>query len=523
MFPSYVVNSANKVLSSTKLGKTVHLDMAIVETQFNNVPSYSGVTQAAWHIVNGGDVPTCNMCDKPAKFLTGKRQYWSWCSNKCMGKDPVTLAKKRATNTERHGDPHPQRLDWVKQKQGDTMEQKYGFRNAFQVPEIKEKIKNDLIEQYGVDNSSKRGDIKAIISQKAKGRDMGVIMSKRVPTNLKKYGSTNNSNAHISDAARALLNDYDWMYTEYIVKENTGAKIGEMLGCTGEFVCRCLHELEIPIQYRRDSQAERDMCKYISSLFEIDRNNRKMIKPKELDAISHDLKVAFEMNGVYWHSEYRNPNNYYHYNKSAACNALGYTLFHITEGEWDGRQEAIKSLISRIGGASSALCASECEVAIIEHDMARDFFEENYYTDFAGGELFVAIVKDFDILSVAAITDMIVEQYCEKLYTNVEGGLDKIATFLFENSGVAIGYASNQNFPIFELVHSKNFEFVSDSDISCKYFQLSSPNKAICAYSFTGTDPESVDERVFSKIMKKAGLSRIWDAGTKLYKWNSGI
>lgn len=44
MFPSYVVNSANKVLSSTTLGKTVHLDMAIIETQINNVPSYSDVT-----------------------------------------------------------------------------------------------------------------------------------------------------------------------------------------------------------------------------------------------------------------------------------------------------------------------------------------------------------------------------------------------------------------------------------------------------------------------------------------------
>lgn len=49
-----------------------------------------------------------------------------------MGSDPQVLAKKRKTNKERHGDEAPQRLDWVKEKQAQTMIKNHGVANAFQ-------------------------------------------------------------------------------------------------------------------------------------------------------------------------------------------------------------------------------------------------------------------------------------------------------------------------------------------------------------------------------------------------------
>ena len=72
--------------------------------------------------------------------------------------------------------------------------------------------------------------------------------------------------------------------------------------------------------------------------------NEKIIEPYEIDIFLPDEKLAFEFNGLYWHSELRKP-NYYHKMKTDMCEDKEITLIHIWEDDWVQKREIIESVI----------------------------------------------------------------------------------------------------------------------------------------------------------------------------------
>lgn len=81
-------------------------------------------------------------------------------------------------------------------------------------------------------------------------------------------------------------------------------------------------------------------------------NDRIIIKPKELDIVSHKYKVAFEVNGERWHSdEFILERNFinsksYHSFKVTQASAVGYKLFFIWEHDWHFHKEIIKKAVT---------------------------------------------------------------------------------------------------------------------------------------------------------------------------------
>ena len=62
---------------------------------------------------------------------------------------------------------------------------------------------------------------------------------------------------------------------------------------------------------RQFSQKEEDLFNFIKSLtsFEVRHNDKKAIKPNEIDVYIPEIKIGFEFDGLYWHSEqYREKN-----------------------------------------------------------------------------------------------------------------------------------------------------------------------------------------------------------------------
>ena len=77
---------------------------------------------------------------------------------------------------------------------------------------------------------------------------------------------------------------------------------------------------------------------------EIIENSTHIIHPCELDIFLPELKIAFEYNGLYWHSDIYKENDY-HLNKRKKCEKLGIELFHIWEDDWIFKENQIKLLI----------------------------------------------------------------------------------------------------------------------------------------------------------------------------------
>ena len=77
---------------------------------------------------------------------------------------------------------------------------------------------------------------------------------------------------------------------------------------------------------------------------EIILNSRKIISPLELDIYLPKIKLAFEFNGTYWHSEiFRDIN--YHKNKLEKCKEKNIELIHIWEEDWNKKRDEIKLMI----------------------------------------------------------------------------------------------------------------------------------------------------------------------------------
>lgn len=55
---------------------------------------------------------------------------------------------------------------------------------------------------------------------------------------------------------------------------------------------------------------------------------------QELDVYVPGRKLAFEYDGLYWHSEEAGRGRGYHLAKTEACEKAGIRLVHVLESEW---------------------------------------------------------------------------------------------------------------------------------------------------------------------------------------------
>jgi len=111
------------------------------------------------------------------------------------------------------------------------------------------------------------------------------------------------------------------------------------------------------LKYRRTSDQEEAMYQYVvKSLnahygnelksYHHDSENRKVLENNyELDIWIPELLLAFEYNGMLWHSIDNGHGDGYHLKKTVQCEKKGIRLVHIWEDEWLHFPERTKSLI----------------------------------------------------------------------------------------------------------------------------------------------------------------------------------
>lgn len=146
--------------------------------------------------------------------------------------------------------------------------------------------------------------------------------------------------------------------------EYKGKKIPSIIICPehGEFQNDC-DKLLNPQVYiacpkcRADmyvSRAEEEIREFIESIYngKKEYNSRNVISPYELDFYLPEINLAFEYNGIYWHSDKVikrtgkfNSAEEYHKFKNDECSKLGIDLFHIKEEDYKNDKEQIFEFI----------------------------------------------------------------------------------------------------------------------------------------------------------------------------------
>ena len=96
------------------------------------------------------------------------------------------------------------------------------------------------------------------------------------------------------------------------------------------------------------SKKEKELFNYIETIAgetNIIQNDRTVLNGQEIDILLPNHNIAFEYNGLFWHSNIKKHKDY-HLNKTILCNSKNIKLIHIFEDDWLYKEDACKKLIN---------------------------------------------------------------------------------------------------------------------------------------------------------------------------------
>jgi very-short-patch-repair endonuclease len=305
-------------------------------------------------------------------------------------------------SVEKYGVKSTLELNYVKEKSKKTMNERYGVDYYSKCDNFKEQINNTCTEKYGVDHYSKTEEFKEIIRNS--------VLQKNILKN------------------EINIIDYQKNFFKVKCEKNHDYLIDR---CT--LKNRILYKTEIcticnPIGSFSNSGYETLFQDFIKNNYtqEIKYNLRNLISPQEIDVYLPDLKLAFEFNGLYWHSEI-NKEKDYHLNKTENCENQGIELLHIWDDDWLYKNDIIKSMIfKKLGKNENKIDSTDCKIKEIDNNnLIRYFLNNNHIQGFVGSKIKIGLFHNDELVSLMTFNKKNKEKYkllrfCDKVNTNIK-------------------------------------------------------------------------------------------------------
>lgn len=157
------------------------------------------------------------------------------------------------------------------------------------------------------------------------------------------------------------------------------------------------------------SHGENEIIEYIKKLLpnmEVIQRERTILSGGELDIYIPYYKIAFEFDGIQWHSERFGKGRYYHLHKTEKCNEKGITLFHIFEDEFIYHKQALFSKIKRIlkKDDSPKIGARKCSIAMLTKEEAEIFLNTYHIQGYGRSTIYIGLLYKKEIVSVMSFT-----------------------------------------------------------------------------------------------------------------------
>jgi len=189
------------------------------------------------------------------------------------------------------------------------------------------------------------------------------------------------------------------------------------------------------------SVGELELLEFVKSKYsgEIKHGDKNVLGGnREIDIYLPDLKLAFEYNGLYYHSiEMINDKNY-HKKKSEDCAKKGIRLVHIWADDWRLKRNILENFIlNAIGSISKKVYARKCVIQEISHDLSFEFLEEFHIQGGVKASLHLGIFdKEFNALQgVCSFTESkdLSWELVRYSANEVVGGLGKCVSYFCKN------------------------------------------------------------------------------------------
>lgn len=470
--------------------------------------------------------------------------------------------KRKRTLIEKYGVDNVQKIKEISLKTTETFRKKYGGRGLGS-KELAEITKNKLKEKYGSENIMKteygkemfRGEKNPV----KKGNEAAIKISKSLkgrPSKLK--GKTYEDIFGIEKAeliknkkADLILEDFtkkldiyvEHMNLELLDDKYKGAHYNHLWKCKkcgGEFeqIWNKIQQGFIcPVCFPRHqgySIVEKELAEFIKSLgFEIIENDRSLIPPREVDIVIPSLKVAFEFNGLYFHTEDFKTSPSYHLDKTVDLKKLGIRLYQIFEDEWVYKNTITKKRIENILGLNKGekINARECEIGLIDSKTKNHFLETYHIQGKDNSLVKLGLIYKGILVSVMTFSlgniakgfkrkDGVWElsRFCSDYNYSVRGAAGKLLSHFINN------YEWKQIFSYSDLRWSsgdiyRKLGFKTDEKIILNYWYTTGHCDRIHRFKLRKkkTEPKEIPEKI---LRIQEGYKIIWDCGNLKFTIN---
>lgn len=455
------------------------------------------------------------------------------CTNReCRNKKTIDV------NLVKFGSKNPMYLQSTKNKLKENIVSKYGVSNVFQLEKVKEKSKNTCLNKYGVEYASQSEEFQNNVKK----------------TSLEKYGVDNpfKSDKIKSKIKKTILDKYDVehpMHSEEIRKKTLIANdpfyIKYLKNNKSLFKCDCGNEHTFEIDsdnYWHRNKSNTKLCTICLPI-----GDSKSLKEKELfeficsnyagsiisgyrdnleiDIYLPDLKIGFEFNGLYYHSDKFKEKNY-HIDKTNYFREKGIRIIHIWEDDWIFQQEILKSQIKNwLNMSEDKIYARKCEIVIVDSNSAKNFLNENHLQGNVNSKLKLGLYYNDKLVSLMTFdhnegrkkmddNEWNLSRFCNITGYNVIGGASKLLKYFIKNYNPKriISYA-DKDWSTGELYEKIGFVNVQNTRPDYKYI-INGKRSHKSKFRKSNLNTTLTE----SEYMKLNNVNKVYDCGKSKYE-----
>lgn len=500
--------------------------------------------------------PKCEVCGKPAVFITlGRFVYSNTCSRLCARRSKTTLEKRKKTTMERYGVEFHTQSKEVKDKIKSTNREKYGADCILSLPEFQDKVKKTNLERYGVEyptmsqevrdrrdrNNIEKYGVKSLLQRPE-------IKDKMRHTTLERFGTfpapQSLDNVSIGqtmkfeqgfETASTGFPDYELLTTREEYEHRQGhlkwrcklcGREFDTYGATSQYPrCKCQH---------RD-QEEVDFYTFVKSVAPDAMFNTRKTLPsgKEIDVYVPSRKIGFEFDGLYWHSDLRVCNTY-HLDKTREAEKNGIRLIHIFSDEWEQRRDIVESFIRHLllpHSHKDNLYARKCKCVELDKDVAQPFLNAHHIQGSDRAKHYVGLRKeDGSLVAVASFQPeqkgsgrYILSRYAtDPAAGTICGGLGKLVAFFRKRVDV-ISIKTYADRRVSQGTMYEKIGFTRTKTIPPKYWYSKNFTERIHRFNLRKSEFKKngllyEDGKTELELAEMNGFHRIYDCGYYVYE-----
>lgn len=463
--------------------------------------------------------PKCLECDNVVKFLGPSSGYREFCSCKCAGSSEKTANLRKTTNLKTYGCESPAQSQTIRDKMAVTTLDRYGVELTANIPERRDRASQTMMAKYGVFSYTKHPMFQPMIRRR----------------HSEKRGVSHQSQTHISESSMNILNN-PAMLRSMNAEGKMLTDIADMLSVSVSTVSRYFKHHDIAlVPQTSQSAAEREISAWLTELGVLhERNNRSILRGRELDIYANSHQIAIEYCGLYWHSDLHDRiSSHYHYTKMDECYNLGIKLITIFEDEWLSKKDIVKGMIKHAFDVDDhRLYARKCRVVYdISTSQAKEFFEHTHIQGWGAGSISIGLEYNNQLVALMSFINTGDGCYELNRFSTrqfVVGAFSKcLSAFVNRHTPNTIISFCDLRWGRGHTYSKAGFKLVSQSAPSYWYIinnfktrvhrmRYQKKNMAIKlpSYNSSLTERENADAN---------DLFRIWDCGQLKFVWNNPI